>query len=369
MSEALEVLKAIQQADRSGRGALATIVSVKGSTYRRPGARLFVPESGHSVGNLSGGCLEGEVEGLAHTVMEDEQPRLTHYDLTADDEVVWGWGLGCNGAIEVLVEPVRRAREVARLLSEAIEHDRALVVATSLPGSRGSGARVAVFEDGSAWGGLGDPATDAEAVAKGLELLGLGESRVLEIGSDRIFFEVVKPPLRLLVCGAGHDAIPLVEEAARLGWRIAVADDRSDMLSWERFPGARELVETEPAEVAGTAGVDPNTYAVVMSHNFLRDRDYLRSLASSPAAYIGMLGPRKRLERLLDELARAGVTLDPGRLERVHGPAGLDLGAEGPEQVALAIVAEILSVSNGRAGGHLRDRPGPIHERATEAAP
>jgi xanthine dehydrogenase accessory factor len=175
--------------------------------------------------------------------------------------------------------------------------------------------------------------------------------------------EVLEPPPRVLVCGAGHDAISLVRHAASLGWRVTVADDREAFLTRERFPGAADFVHTEPEKVAESASVDRRTHAVVMTHNFLRDLGYLRSLLGTGVAYMGMLGPRDRLDRLLENLAREGVRPSEDDLRKIHGPAGLDLGAEGPEEIAAAIVAEILAVRRGRAAGFLRDRTGPIHDR------
>src|SRR5919106_4645381 len=170
------------------------------------------------------------------------------------------------------------------------------------------------------------------------------------------------PPPRLVLCGAGHDAIPLVRLGAGLGWRVVVVDDRTPMLSPERFPAAAAFVECQPGDVTEAAAIDDRTYVVVMSHNFLRDKDYLKTLLTSSAAYIGMLGPKARLQRLLDGLRADDVEI-PADLDRIHGPAGLDVGGEGPDEIAAAIVGEVLAVSRDRSGGFLRARSGPIHER------
>ncbi|MGH2556479.1 MAG: XdhC family protein, partial [Actinomycetota bacterium] len=151
-------------------------------------------------------------------------------------------------------------------------------------------------------------------------------------------------------------------------WRVEVVDDRDSFLKPHRFPEAARFVKTEPIDAAKAAGVDDRTFVVVMSHNFLRDKDYLRSFLGRGARYIGMLGPAARLERLLDYLKREGFEPDPGDLEVVHGPAGLDLGGDGPEEVAWAIAAEVMAIWNGRPGGSLKDRSGPIHERKQEQA-
>jgi xanthine dehydrogenase accessory factor len=375
VSEAAEVLEAISSWQGRGRKvALATIVRVRGSTYRRPGARLLVADDGSMVGNLSGGCLEGEVQGLARDVMDSGRPQLALYDLTADDEVVWGWGLGCNGAIEVFIEPAAKAAEIADALRTAMLEERPIAVVTVLESSVPEvdvGAR-SLLEDGGMSGSLGRNDVD-EAVGPAVRTaIASGESQTQDValadGDVRVFIEVIEPPLRLLVCGAGHDAVPLVHAASSLGWRVVVADDRESLLSRERFESAREFVLTEPSKVAAEAAVDERTYAVVMTHNYLRDKDYLKALLDSDAAYVGMLGPRARLERLLDELASEGVVVGDARAGRMlHGPAGLDLGAEGPEEIAAAIVAEVLAVSRDRKGGFLKEREIPIHSRPQEA--
>jgi xanthine dehydrogenase accessory factor len=373
MSEIMEVLAAIEPfRERGERMALATVVSVRGSAYRHPGARLLVPESGDPIGNISAGCLEGDVAETAKLVMADGRARTVSFDLTADDEAVWGWGLGCNGAIDVFVEPAEKAAEVASALRMALEEERPISMVTVLDSSvRGveEGNRLLVGPRGSVRGSLGNPETDAQAEKIAMALLGQERSETLVIpgtgGEIRAFVEVLEPPLRLVVCGAGHDVIPLVRAASSLGWRVVVADDREAFLTHERFPGASGFVHVErPHEVSATAGVDDLTFVVVMTHNFLRDKEYLRSLVPSKAPYVGMLGSGTRTERLLRELADEGVTPTDEERARIHGPAGLDLGAEGPEEIAQAIVAEILAVKRGRAGGFLKDRRGPIHGRS-----
>jgi xanthine dehydrogenase accessory factor len=372
VSELQDVLRAIEDgAARGDRMSLATIVGVRGSTYRREGARLLVPENGKPVGTISGGCLEGDVRVAAADVMKDRTPRLLHFDLTADDEVVWGWGLGCNGVVDVFVEPADGAVQTAGAIRRALDEQRPLVLVTVIEapeqGSVLSGARLVVDPAAEApgfEGTLGDPALDQLAADEGTRALEDRRSGVVAFGDDvRAFVEVIAPPIRLLVCGAGHDAIPLVKLAAGLGWRVEVIDDREAFLKPHRFPDAARLVKAEPIQGAAEAGVDDRSYVVVMSHNFLRDKDYLRSFLGTPARYIGMLGPGERLDRLLADLARDGFHPAEGDLDVVHGPAGLDLGGDGPEEVAWAILAEVLAVSKGRTGSPLRDRRGPIHDR------
>jgi xanthine/CO dehydrogenase XdhC/CoxF family maturation factor len=370
MSEVAEILDAISALEGRGENmALATIVDVRGSTYRRPGARLVMSGDGKMVGNLSGGCLEGEVQEVALSVMKEARARTAFYDLTADDEVVWGWGLGCNGAIEVFIEPAAKAIEIAGALRGAIEEQRPVAVGTvlesSVPDVEPGDRLLAEREEVS--GRLADDEAHARLAEVVVEALSSGVTEVRELsvrpGDLRVFIESIQPPLRLLVCGAGHDAMPLVRLAVSLGWNVDVLDDRRSMLNEDRFPGVRSFIESAPADAAVTARVDGRTNVVVMSHNYLRDRDYLKSFVASDAAYVGMLGPRARLERLLGDLATEGINPSNEQRNRLHGPAGLDVGAEGPEEIAAAIVGEILAVSRQREGGFLRERAGPIHGR------
>ena len=376
MSELTDVLSAIESLNARGETmALATIVAVKGSTYRRPGARLLVPEEGDLVGNISGGCLEGDVADVARIVMREGIARIASWDLTADDDAVWGFGLGCNGAIEVFVEPAAKAAEVAGVLRMALEEERPICMVTVLESSVAGvdqGDRLLVRPGGTTQGSLGDAVIDAAAADAAAELLARERSEVRTLsgtgGEARAFVEVLEPPLRLLICGAGHDAAPVVRAAAGLGWSPVVADDRPAFLNHERFPEASGFVVLErPDELGATAALDAGMYALVMTHNYLRDRDYLRELLASPVRFIAVLGPAARSQRLLMDLREEGVEISDRDLERIHGPAGLDLGAEGPEEIAAAIVAEIVAVKRERGAGFLRDRPGPIHDRDVPA--
>lgn len=350
--------------------AVATIVSVSGSTYRRPGARLLVTASGNIVGNLSGGCLEGDVQQLASQVMATGESRLQLYDLTADDEAVWGWGLGCNGTIEIFIEGAATAAQTLPALREVVAGSGTVAMATVVQ-STVQGIRPglhAIFSGGS------DEAFPDAALNRAAKDLSdrlppsaatTLEDITLKDGHVKLFLETFVPRPRLLVCGAGHDAIPLVRAGAQLGLRVVVVDDRKAFLSPDRFEEAEGFVLCKPGELARAAALDERTFVMVMSHNYLRDRDYLYALLGTPVSYIGMLGPKARTEMLLADLRdRKQPTAED--LSKLHGPAGLDIGAEGPEEIAASIVAEILAVERGRAGGSLTHKAGSIHERATD---
>jgi xanthine dehydrogenase accessory factor len=328
---------AAQRRARGERMALATVVSVRGSSYRRPGARLLVPEGGRPIGLISGGCLEEEAARLAREALATDVPMLVTIDHSAEGDELWGMGLGCRGVIDLLAEPPDMAVETLEALTAARTMGRATYLLTNLDGER---RRLTATEADA----LGERA--ALAVAHGRPTL-IGEA----------VLDPILPPLHLIVCGAGPDAGPLVAAAIRQGWRVDVADPRRSFLRAERFPGAR-LVDAEPAQAAEASSAGEFTAVVVMSHDYLRDAEFVGGFLGRGITYLGILGPRDRTERLLAELPSRPPEAD---LAVIHAPAGLDIGADGAEQVATSIVAEILAVVHGRAGGRLRDRPGPIH--------
>jgi xanthine/CO dehydrogenase XdhC/CoxF family maturation factor len=371
MKELRDILKAVDDAGARGEAAaLATIVGVRGSTYRRAGARLLITKADQITGNISGGCLEGDVAVVAVEVMERRAPRLMMYDLTADDDAVWGLGLGCNGAIEVFVEPTSADDLIWRAVRVALDSDESVVIATVIEGTDRvpAGGRAVVWPDGRRQGSLGDPAVDAELLRLAEAALRERRSAIHDVkapgGQVRVFAEVVHPPMRLMVCGAGHDAIPVVRFASQLGWRVLVVDRREAFLNHERFPGAAGFVKTDFPEAGRTAPTDPHTFVLIMTHNYMHDRDLLRAFLPTPAAYLGMLGPRARTEKILRELEGESVAISPERRAQIFGPVGLDIGSEGPDEIALSALGEILATARGRAGGFLRARGGPIHTQA-----
>jgi xanthine dehydrogenase accessory factor len=334
VSELTELLDAAEALAARGQPmALATVVSTRGSTYRRGGARLLIPAEGEPLGNISGGCLEGDVARIGREVIASGEPRTVEFDMSADDDAVWGYGLGCNGAIEVFVEPTAGALESVGALRSG--EGACLVIPLSGPDL-----------------GVHRLETDGAAAAA----LRDATPRVEELDGERVYYEPLLPPLRLLVCGAGHDAIPLVRQALGLGWRVVVVDVRGALLTPERFGAGVDFADPNPEAAADALAPDLRTAAILMNHNYLRDIAYLRSFLDRPLAYLGVLGPRGRTEQMLAEIGA------PEAISRLHAPAGLDIGAEGPEEVSHSVISEILAATHGREGGPLRDRPGPIHE-------
>jgi xanthine dehydrogenase accessory factor len=338
VSEIDEVLEAARALRESGTAAaLATVVSVRGSSYRRPGARLLVPADGPPIGLISGGCLEEEAARLAREAFALDAPVMVTIDHSAEGDELWGMGLGCRGIIDLLAEPPEMAAETLAALEAARRDGRPTYLLTGLDGSRRS-------------------LTAAEADALGERAaLAVAHGRPTVIGESVL--DPILPPLHLVLCGAGPDAGPLAAAGLRQGWRVDVVDPRRPNLRPDRFPGAR-LVDAQPADAADATGAGEWTAVVVMSHDYLRDAAFLGSFLGRGVVYLGVLGPRDRTDRLLAELP--SVLSDDDR-RRLHAPAGLDIGADGSEQVATAIVAEILAVLHGRTGGPLRERPGSIH--------
>jgi len=347
MRELLNILDAAAALESSGESfALATVVATSGSTYRSPGAHQLVT-AGSSVGTVSGGCLDSQVRATAAEVMASGVPRLETYDLTKDDDLVWGWGLGCSGITEVLFEPASSAIALTSAMRSAIAKETDVAIVTLLEGELGSRMMIS---SGSTTGSLGH--LDEAATAA----IGAGITGPADLNGTRAFVEVVAPPNRLVVVGANNDARPLVEVAASLGWNTVVVDPRPRLLTTERFPQAQLLVTAEPAELTDVLAVDGRTFVMLMNHNFLRDGDALVSLIGSETAYLGLLGPAERAIQLLKYAAEQGAHVSAADQAKLHGPAGLDIGADGPLEIAWSIMAEMLAVDRGRHGGSLRDR-------------
>lgn len=354
MRELREILRHWRRlSSEGGVGVLASVVHAEGSTYRRAGARVLVLPDERSVGLLSGGCLEGDLLLRARRVRESGEAVLVRYDGTADD-LVWGLGLGCAGIVEVLLEPVDAARPgPLAWLDECLAARRPGVLATVLASpDLALGTR---FVDG----GDGAPAAIRRAMER---VRSEGRTRAFEEPGTRALLEFVEPPLPLLVLGAGPDAAPVVGLAVELGWEVTVADARPAYARREHFPAAREVLRVAPEDAPARLEVGPETVAIVMTHHYLHDKVLLRWLLTTRARYVGMLGPRQRTLDLLRDLRDEGFEPAEESLTRLHAPAGLDIGGEGAQEIALSLAAEIRAVLAGRRGGPLRERKGPIHD-------
>jgi xanthine/CO dehydrogenase XdhC/CoxF family maturation factor len=371
MKELREILEAWERVRQYHRvAALATIVKAKGSTYRRPGARMLMTKEGGMVGSISGGCLEGDVFEHAKKVMESGQPVVVTYDTTSDDDLVWGLGLGCAGVVHVLIESVpTEGVSYLAFLAECAHEQRSGVLATAfrVEGkiAAGIGSRFMMREDGTHTATFEDPKLMAVVLRDARETLGTEQSvtreYTLEGGSAEVFIEAVQPPVPLLVFGAGHDAIPLVKLAKEIGWNITVVDSRPAFVSKERFPQADKVVLCDAGEVRKKVSIEKRSVVVIMTHNYAHDRDLLRGLMDVRVRYLGVLGPKIRTDALLADLRKGGTLPEDDWTSRLYSPVGVDIGAETPEEIALSILGEIRAVLSGRTGGLLRSRKGPIH--------
>jgi xanthine/CO dehydrogenase XdhC/CoxF family maturation factor/GTP:adenosylcobinamide-phosphate guanylyltransferase len=308
--------------ERGEDAVLATVCEVKGSAYRRPGARMLLTAAGESAGIINGGCLDNDLWRCARAVMAAGEAQLLSYDTTSPEDIVWGLGLGCRGVVRILLEPAGGLEWLA------------------------DGNTVATFFEGSRLGTLPVQAPARE------------RPRILSMEGGRALVESFLPPQPLWIFGAGADAAPLASLAAELGWAVEVIDPR------RRQPGLPSHVPAcfVPPDRLSELEISPRAACVVMTHNFLHDLSALRFLLESPARYIGMLGPRSRTGELLEALRKDGATPSPEQLARLYAPVGLDIGAETPEEIAFSILAEIRAVISGRTGRHLRDRTGSIHD-------
>jgi xanthine dehydrogenase accessory factor len=367
-----EVVDALSRASANGDSVvLATVVRVTGSSYGGVGARMVIRTDGSTVGLVSGGCLESDLAEHARRVHANGRAEVITYDTRDDDDAPWGLGLGCNGLIEVLLEPLPplRAKDVASIITQALAGDTPSVITTVI---RATGSETGLPTVGShallrktemqSIGEWGTGSVLADAAEQVDEALATGRrGLVREFGAIEVAFEVVMPAVRLIVCGTGPDAAPVARFASQLGWDVTVVDHRplTDAHS-ARFPGAHVVECAEALQLADVVPLTTRSAAVVMSHNFPRDRDYVQALLTANVAYLGVLGPRARTERMLSELATGSAAL-PAIGERFFAPVGLDLGGEGPDAIALAIISQVSAVASGRTGGHLRDRRAPLH--------
>lgn len=351
--ETSAVLERAAELTAAGRRcALATVTAIDGSAYRRPGAKLLIDDEGGTLGGVSGGCLEADVREIGLASIADGMPRLRHYDTGEDEDVVWGLGLGCDGAVDVFVRPLA-AREPALDRARALlDGDDPFAIATVLEGGP-TGATVVVEADRAASGSTGSADLDGEIAGQARSRLEARWTGIEPVGGATVFFEIQDPPPRLLLFGAGDDAVPLADLGAEAGFRVSVADHRPAFAARDRFPRA-DLVVRRPEDGLDGLPVGPDAWAVVMTHAIRRDQAWVERLLGTEVPYVGILGPRGRREEIVEAVGVESV-------DRVYGPVGLDLGAEGAEQIAVSVVAEILAVRSGHAPRHLRERTRPIH--------
>jgi xanthine dehydrogenase accessory factor len=333
--------------------AVATVVRTSGSTPRQAGARLLVDRDGRMAGSVSGGCLEAAVIGEAQATLAGEAPpRLLHYGIS--DELGWEVGLACGGSVDIFVETVRwdGSDPVLTAMREAIAAGRAVALLTVVDGAD-AGGRAAVFDDGTVVGSLGEAGTplDAElrdAVHRRL-VSGLAGSE--QAAGVAVFVDPIVPAPRLAVVGAVHIAIALSTMARAAGHRVTVIDPRTAFLTAERLPDAADLVAAWPDDALPELDLGPRDAAVCLAHDPKFEDPALAVLLRSRVGYIGAIGSRTTHGKRVARLREAGFT--DAEIARIHSPVGLDLGAATAEEIALAILAEVVAARRGRGGGTL----------------
>ncbi|HTP12428.1 MAG TPA: XdhC/CoxI family protein [Bacteroidota bacterium] len=367
MKELADIVRAFKTASESGLStALATVVHVSGSTYRRPGARMLFSTKGRLAGLINAACLESDLFERAKKVIAGGKPELINYDTTSADDIIFGLGLGCNGTVEILLEPgQQRLADKMAILERSLSGSGPIILATIVGGDANQIGAFLASDGSKRIANTGADSMLAAALEKTCVLTdgaAFAEKEIpYEGGSVRVFIETLFPPLPLVIFGAGPDALPLVDAAKFLGWHVSVVDSRPAYATKAHVANADAVILAEPERVRECVNLSRRHVAVIMTHNFDKDKKLLQILLESPCQYVGLLGPTSKFQTLVENLEREGFTLNKEQRGRLHAPIGLDIGAETPEEIAFSIISEIKAVLEHRAGGFLRDRTGPIH--------
>jgi xanthine dehydrogenase accessory factor len=347
MSETRELVRAAATLRANAKPfLLATVVEVKGSSYRRPGARMLFTEDRWLAGSVSGGCLEGDLLRKGAWQTRENEATLLRYDSTTDEESHGPFGLGCEGEVEVLVERVTAGHPLDPLAfaERCLAGQQRGVIATvfrSLRAELRPGARL-VLQAGGAYRAAELGALQSTILADAQTVLAEGRTQSRSYDGVDVLFDVVIPPARLFLFGTGFDAVPVMQLAKTVGLEVIVCDTQEHVSTRERFLGADEVLVESAAGLASRIDGSDRAMAVVMGHNYPKDRAMLGMCWGTRARYIGMLGPSRRTARMMTEL-------DLPADERIHSPVGLELGAESPREIALEIVAEVQAVLSGAA--------------------
>jgi xanthine dehydrogenase accessory factor len=349
-----EVLKKVEAWRDAGQAvALATVVKTEGSAPRRAGARLALSDDGEMAGSVSGGCVENDVIYHAQQALETGEPTLLRYDISGD--MVWDVGLACGGALEVWVERLEAEDPLQVALERALNAGRTVAQALCLEGAGTPGAKRLVWPTGKTMGSLGDGALDQQATADAQDMLAQPGAALYEYKDPaaRVFIEVFPPPPHLVIFGGVHAAIPLTTFAKTLGYLVTVIDPRRQFANRERFPHADQVIAAWPQKAVEQLEMGPMTFCAILTHDPKIDEPALKGVLGRGAGYVGAIGSRKTHAERFERMAKHGVSAD--QLGEVYAPIGLDLGAKTPEEIALAVMAEIVAVRRGAPGGFLRD--------------
>lgn len=369
------IIEAFEQAHANETECvLATVVHVEGSSYRKAGARMLVDEYGQMTGAISGGCLEGDALRKALHALHKNENKLVTYDTSDENDAVIGAQLGCNGVIQVLFEPIDLERELnpIAILKQIASSKSKLVIASlfNLDKSKPQlGTQLVFDEQGLIIGSLEreqliDKLKQDAALVFNQQHDHFGEY-MIELEAQHAFLEFYNPPPTIVLVGAGNDAQILAQMADQLGWNVVVTDGRPTHANAQRFVSSCQIVVSKPEHVLENIQLSERTVFVLISHNYQYDLAVLKLLLPlSEIPYIGLLGPRKKFNRMLDDLRDEAIIPTEDQLARVFAPIGLNLGAETPAEIGLSILSEIQMVLSGGSGIALRDKQGPIHDKA-----
>lgn len=353
-----------QAKSNNQQAAVATVVGVKGSAYRREGARMLILEDASQVCMLSGGCLEAEVVEVALEVIRSGQPIIQHYDLSEDE--LWGLGIGCGGSVDIRIERVNWQNPLMSTWFSMLDQQKEAVLV--MPLDKQTNLQPMLLTADDLQGEFKDPELQAFALTEAKKRLAMREPRAVTLtapNGQAIFIDISTPPPALILFGAGHDAIPLAAQAKSLGYAVHIVDSRSTFLTPQRFPDAI-LHHLSPAQL-NQLDLPLRSHLVIMNHHLERDRMCLAYGLNSKAEYVGVLGPFSRAQQLLEELEQQGQSFSPQQLTRLRAPIGLKIGAEAPEEVALSILAELMAWRRGYDGRFLNGHTGRIHDAETHA--
>lgn len=372
MKEIKAIIEAYQQLDATKiKAAIATVVRVEGSSYRRTGARMLVMDDGSWIGGISGGCLEGDALKRARLAIAKSEPSLITYDTSEDDQYQIGVGLGCNGVIDVLFSPldIKDPNNPVEILKNCIAASRqthVLLTVTHLDQAyegieHGRMIRyknvgdLVVFQD----------ETLQQQLATTIQLYqqqGRSRPKVFTASNGNkieVFIEILPPEIHLVLMGHQYDVLPLTRLIKEIGWRVTVVANPQKVMR-KLHQVANAVVSPEDLD---KLLIDNHTAIILMSHDYKTDKYNLPKALKTLAPYIGLLGPKVRSEKIFNELSLEGSSISAEDMLRIHAPVGLDIGAISPEEIALSIVAEIRAVFSGRSGSPLRQRTQPIHVR------
>lgn len=374
MKELREIINAYEFAKKKEKKlALATLVHLNGSSYRRPGARMIVDEAGQLTGAISGGCLEGDALRKAVYCIHQQQPKLVVYDTSDEEDATIGVQLGCSGIIQVLFEPIQDddPYNPIELLKLAIQRRQNAVLVTlyaaKIKNGDPVGTTILLEESGFIMNNTSFEQIPVELFNDIKDTLVLKKSTFKTYADPdftfNAFISFIAPAISLIIVGAGNDAIPLQMIAETLGWQVTIVDGRQTYAKIERFSASCQIVVSKPEMVLNQIIIDEKTVFVLMTHNYNYDYAILKALLERKVAYIGALGPKKKLDNMIIDLQKDGISLNEEQKNSLYGPVGLEIGAETPGEIALSITAEILSVLNNKKGGSLRNLSKEIHPR------